>query len=73
MIKISKNEAYSGLDDIDVKVIDQELDLMFNSDQRFEREMTTQFFLKDEDTINLLVYWDDQEVANYEFKRKSKK
>lgn len=73
MIKISKNEAYSELDDIDVKVIDQELDLMFNSDQRFGREMTTQFFLKDEDTINLLVYWDGQEVANYEFKRKPKK
>lgn len=32
------------MDEIDFKVMDQEVDLVFNSDQRNGREVTQQFF-----------------------------
>jgi len=72
MIKISSTEAFQGFDEIDIKVVDDELDGLFHSDARNDREMTYQYFLEDEKTITLKVYWDGEEVATYRFKNKGK-
>ena len=72
MLKISQVDAYQGFDDMDFKVFDYELDLLFNSDQRNGREMTYQFYLEDAKTILLIVKWDDKVVARYSFKNKAK-
>jgi hypothetical protein len=68
--KIVIIDAYQGLDEMDLKVIDQELDLLYHSDQRGNREMTKQFFLESEDTIVLEVYWGGSRVQKYRFKNK---
>ncbi len=70
MIKIAKVDAYQGMDETDFKVMDQELDLLWST--RGEQEMTQQFFLEDESTIALIVYWDRKEVANIRFSNKGK-
>ncbi|MBM7650539.1 hypothetical protein JOC78_003536 [Bacillus ectoiniformans] len=71
MIKISRVEAYQGMDEIDFSVMDEELYTCFNSDQRHDREQTQQFFLLDENTIILEVYWDGEKVHTVSFKNKA--
>lgn len=68
MIKISKVDAFQGMDEIDLKVMDQELDLLFST--KGEKEMTQQFFL-DEENIFLKFYWDGEEVQTITFKNKA--
>lgn len=71
-IKLTRTEAYAGFDEVDFKVMDQELDSLFHSDQRDDREMTTQFFLENMGkTIALEVYWDKQLVQTIRFNNKS--
>lgn len=72
MIKISIVDAYAGLDNTDFEVMDQELNELFNSDQRNGRKMNQQFFLEDEGIISLVVYWDGEEVATIRFTNKGK-
>lgn len=69
MIKISRTEAYKGMDRIDFEVMDQELDLVFNSSQRNGRDMTHQFFL-DNGFIVLKMYWDKEVVQTLRFENK---
>lgn len=71
-IKISRVDAYAGFDEIDFKVMDQELHSISNSDQRHGRELSMQFFLEDEKTIALKVYWDGEEVETFRFENKGK-
>jgi len=70
MLKLDAAEAYLGLDDIDIKVIEQELWELRNSVNRLKRNMRHQFFLEDKKTITLVVYWDDKEVKRYRFQNK---
>lgn len=72
MLKISRVDAYAGFDEMDFKVMDQELEDIFHSDQRNGREMTTQFYLADPKSIFMIVYWDGREVARYRFDNKAK-
>jgi hypothetical protein len=69
MIKISKIDAYAGMDEIDFKVMDQELNQIFS--QRGNKEMTHQFFLDgDGECIVMEVYFDGKLVETYRFKNK---
>lgn len=70
MKKISKVDAYQGLSKIDFKVMDQELQSVFNSDQRKGRNMTHQFFLDNDGYIVLEMYWDDTLVQTMSFENK---
>lgn len=72
MKKITVDDAYQGMDEIDFKVMDQELDLIANSDQRGKREMTKQFFLDEQGSIILEVYWDGELVQSICFSNKGK-
>lgn len=67
MIEITKNEAHSKLDKIDLEVIDHELDNLFYSNKRNEREMTSKYYLEEGKTIVLKILWDKKEVALYRF------
>ncbi|MEC1666369.1 hypothetical protein [Bacillus mojavensis] len=68
MKKISKVDAFNVMDEIDFKVMDQEVDLVFNSDQRNGREMTQQFFSDDSGDILLELYWENKLVHAVRFK-----
>jgi predicted DNA-binding protein len=70
MIKLAKVDAYQSMDETDFKIMDQELNDLFNSGQRNGREMTQEFFLEDENTILLVIYWDGVEVERFSFKNK---
>jgi hypothetical protein len=70
MKKISKVDAYQGMGDIDFKVMDQELETVFNSNQRNGRDMTHQFFLDGVGYLVLEIYWDDQLVQTLRFENK---
>lgn len=72
MIKIEESEARQSLTSMDLKVITQEIDDIYQSDQRFDREMTAQYF-SDDENIYLKVYWDEKEVAHYRFDNKLNK
>lgn len=72
MIKISRTEAYWGLDEFDMKVIDQELDSLVSQAKNAGKEMSIQYFLEDEETITLKVYWDGKEVETFRFINKTK-
>lgn len=71
MIKISNTDAYQGMDKIDISVMEDEIYTCFNSDQRGEREQTQQFFLLDETTIILEVYWNGERVHEVSFENKA--
>ena len=69
MLRISKIDAYAGMDEIDFKVMDQELNQIFS--QRGNKKMTHQFFLDDDgESIVMEVYFDDELVETYRFKNK---
>jgi hypothetical protein len=70
MKKISKVDAYQALDEMDFKVMDQELESVFNSDQRGNREMNHQFFLDNDGYIVLEMYWDGEKVHSLSFENK---
>ncbi|MDF2789235.1 MAG: hypothetical protein K0S80_2333 [Neobacillus sp.] len=71
--KISEKEAYAGLDETDINVIEFELSSLIHSDQRTDREMTYHYFLENEDTISLFVYWDNEWVKTFRFEYKINK
>ncbi|MBS4191781.1 hypothetical protein KHA94_16445 [Bacillus sp. FJAT-49705] len=58
MKKISKVDAYAGMSAIDQMVMDQEVQAVFESDQRNGRKMTDQFFLDKDGFLFLEMYWD---------------
>ncbi|WP_243292849.1 hypothetical protein [Bacillus sp. FJAT-47783] len=62
MKKISRTDAYQRMNDIAFKVMDQELEAVFHSDQRKDREMTHEFFLDHDGSIVLEMYWDGRLV-----------
>lgn len=69
MIKISKFDAYHAFDEIDFKVMDQELNQLFS--QRGNSDMTHQFFLDDDGScIVMEVYYDGERVETYRFQNK---
>lgn len=70
MKKISRVDAFAGMDEIDHKVMEQELQSIFESDQRNEREQTQQFYLDEENFIVLDVLWEDTVVQTLRFKNK---
>ncbi len=70
MKKISRVDAFQGLDEIDFKVMDQELQLTFDSDQRNGKEMTQQFYLDKDNHIVLEVYWGGEVVQTLRFQNK---
>jgi hypothetical protein len=67
---ISKLEAYKAMDEIDFKVMDQELEAAMNSDQRGKRTMTHQFYLDNEGFHFLEICWDDVVVQTLSIGRK---
>ncbi|MBO0961967.1 hypothetical protein J1P26_19875 [Neobacillus sp. MM2021_6] len=69
MKKISKTEAIQSMNEIDHKVMAQELESVFNSDQRNGREMTNHFFLDSDNSIVLEMYWDKVLVQTLRFSR----
>lgn len=71
MKKISKVDACRRLDEIDLKVMDQELGELLGSDQRNKREMSQQFYLTSDGDIILQVYWDKDLVLTLRFENKS--
>lgn len=70
MIKIARIDAYQGMDEIDFKVMDQELYQIFNSPLRGNSEMTHQFFLDDDGYIVLEMYYDGNLVHTLRFENK---
>lgn len=70
MKKIATVDAYQGMDEIDFNVMDQELQSLFESNQRNGREMTHQFYLDEDNYIVLDVLWDDIVVQTIRFKNK---
>lgn len=72
MISITEKHAFLYLSDLDRKVIDDELKALFNSVQRSKRHMTHKYFLEDDRTIALVVYWGDKEVERYRFQTAEK-
>ena len=71
MIKISKVEAYQSFNETDFSVMEDELYLCASSDQRGDREQKQQFFLLDETTIILEIYWNDEKVHTVAFENKA--
>lgn len=71
MIKISKVEAYQSFNETDFSVMEDELYLCASSDQRGDREQKQQFFLLDETTIILEIYWNDEKVRTVAFENKA--
>ncbi|WP_428909422.1 CopG family transcriptional regulator [Niallia sp. Krafla_26] len=69
MNKISKVDAFQGMDETDFKVMDQELESIWNT--KGDKEMTQQFFLDEKGDIFLKVYYDGEEVQSICFKNKS--
>lgn len=67
MLKLSKERAYERLDDTDIKVAEQELDSLRSQAENTGKDMTYQFFLEDEKTIALYVYWNGEAVETYRF------
>jgi hypothetical protein len=70
MKKISKVDAYQGMNEIDFKVMDQELEALLNSDQRGAQKMEHQFFLDNDGFIVLEAYWDGRIVHTLRFENK---
>ena len=70
MKKISRVDAYSGMDEMDFKVMKQEQYLAFHSNERKESEMTEQFFLDASGDIVLEMYWDSELIHTVRFKNK---
>jgi hypothetical protein len=60
--KISKLQAYKAMEEIDFKVMDQELEAAMNSDQRGKQIMTHQFYLDNEGFLFLEMCWDGRVV-----------
>jgi hypothetical protein len=67
---ISKLEAFKVMDEIDFKVMDQELEAAMNSDQRGKRPMTHQFYLGNEGFLFLEICWGDVVVQTLSFGHK---
>ena len=70
MIKISRFEAYQGMNETDFKVMDQELYQVIHSDERGNREVSYQFFLDSDQSIVLKMYWDKELVHTVRFNNK---
>lgn len=71
MLKISRVEAYQGMNEIDFIVMEDELYTCFNSDQRGNRKQSHEFYLIDETTFILEIYWDDEKVHTVSFENKA--
>jgi transcription elongation factor Elf1 len=59
---ISKSEAYKAMNKLENDVMNQELNLVFNSDQRGKQIMTHQFYLDNEGFLFLEMCWDGRVV-----------
>lgn len=71
MIEISKVEACQCIDENDFSVMEDEVYLCFNSDQRKGRKQIERFFILNEETIMLEIYWDDECVHTVTFANRS--
>ena len=70
MKKITRVDAFNRMDEIDRKVMDQELESIFNSDQRNGRKITQQFFLDADGSIVIEIYWDEITIHTLRFNNK---
>jgi hypothetical protein len=59
---ISKPEAYKAMNKVENDVMNQELNLVFSSDQRGKQIMTHQFYLDNEGFLFLEMSWDGRVV-----------
>lgn len=69
MKRLSETEAYTALDDTDLQVINHELQSLFDQAKDAGKVMVYQYFLEDEKTITLEVYWDGEKVETYRFSK----
>lgn len=72
MFRIPKAKAYQSIDENDFAVMEDEIYLCFNSDQRRGRKQTERFYIVNEETIMLEIYWDDECVQDVTFSNRSK-
>lgn len=70
MLKISRVDAYQGMDEIDFKVMDQEMYQISNSPLCGNSETTSQFFLDEDGYIVLEMYYDKKLVHTLRFENK---
>lgn len=69
MKRISALDAFQGMDEVDLKVMDQEVAEVFNSAQRKGRKMTKQFFQDSDGSILLVLYWGNKAVHTLRFNK----
>lgn len=70
--EITEKEVFARLDDIGVKVVEQELGYQENWAKNAGKEMTCRFFLEDwvigkGKSIVVVVYWNGEAVETYRF------
>ena len=69
MIQLTTTEAYTVLDETDKKVIEHELQSLFDQAKEAGKEMNYRFFFEDKKTIALEVYWDGLIVETFRFSK----
>ncbi len=71
MFRITKVEALRSIDDNDFQVLEDEVFACFNSDQRKGRTQSEKFFILNEKTIMLEIYWNEECVHTVTFANRS--